>query len=100
METKYYWKMKNRFLAEYAFIDTREGTGLRLLRENGLFVREKALFKNEGCPKYSVVVCQLRKKDSSRFIEAMKELPNKLALLGYIDYEAVAAKIGNMISAA
>lgn len=99
METKYYWKIKNRFLAEYAFIDTREGTGLRLLRENGLLVREKALFSNDDSA-YAVVVCQLRKKDSSRFIEVMKDLPNKLALLGYIDYEAAAAKIGDMISAA
>ena len=36
--------------------------------------------------KYRVIFCKIRKKDKEKFEEALEELPNKMELLGHLDY--------------
>ena len=45
---------------------------------------------------YRVIFCHVRKRDQERFLAALKELPDKMMLLGYTDYlDACRAIWGN-----
>ena len=73
----------------YAYMDTAD-----IYRADDLFrkYRVKVKFKREWeSPegKYRVVFCSVPKRQAHLFEQAMDELPKKMMILGYDDYEEV-----------
>ena len=87
------------FYNHFAIIDTDEYLA------DALFVRHKvrvwfgAKFGKDDTP-YRVIMCKCRKKDTPRFLDAIKELPNKMLLCGYQDYLTFCAELRNKMDTA
>ena len=69
----------------YAFVDTPEYLADQLFIRHEVKVRFGQEFHHPG-KDYVVILCRARKKDERRFLDALNELPGKMALLGYVDY--------------
>lgn len=60
---------------------------------DSLFIKHKVTVKfiqeygREDSP-YRMIFCRIRKQDERAFLEALRELPNKMLLCGYPDYPA------------
>lgn len=69
----------------FVFIDTPDYLA------DGLFVKHEVPvhflkeYAKEGSP-YLIIFCKCRKRDTSKFLTALKELPDKMLLCGYTDY--------------
>lgn len=69
----------------FAFLDTGEYLA------DGLFIKYQVPVKfmqeygREALP-YRMIFCRIRKQDESAFLEALRELPNKMLLCGYPEY--------------
>ena len=69
----------------YTFVDTRDYLADQVFINNKLRVH----FGGEMCKdgeKYIFVLCHVRKRDAERFELSMKDLRNKMLLLGNNDY--------------
>ena len=69
----------------YAFVDTPEYLADQLFIRHEVKVRFGQEFHHPD-KDYIVIICRVRKKDEQRFLDALNELPGKMALLGYADY--------------
>ena len=49
--------------------------------------------------KYRVIFCKVRKKYRKAFEEALREIPNKMNLLGHTDYEEYCTKLVDLVNA-
>ena len=47
--------------------------------------------------KYLIVFCKVKKRDSSRFLDALADLSSKMLLFGYTDYEEQCSRLMNFI---
>lgn len=83
----------------FAIIDTDDYLA------DSLFVRHKVRvwfsteFGKDDSP-YRVIMCKCRKKDTPKFLDAIKELPNKMLLCGYRDYLTFCAELKNKLETA
>lgn len=73
----------------YAYMDTAD-----IYRADDLFrkYRVRVRFKREWQSpdgRYRIVFCSVPKKQSQLFEKAMEELPKRLLILGYDDYEEI-----------
>ena len=71
----------------FAFLDTGEYLA------DGLFIKHQVAMKfmqeyGRGDSPYLMIFCRIKKRDESAFLEALRELPNKMLLCGYPDYPA------------
>lgn len=87
------------FYDHFAIIDTEEYLA------DALFVRHKVRvwfsseFGKDDSP-YRVIMCKCRKKDTPKFLNAIKELPNKMLLCGYQDYLNFCAELKSKLETA
>lgn len=82
----------------YFFVDTPKYLADQLFIKHKVRVNfKKGEFRRKG-DKYVVVECTVRKKDTGRFIAALDELPNKMLLLGYDDYEAYCNEVMGVLN--
>ena len=71
----------------FAFLDTGEYLA------DGLFIKHQVAVKFmqeyvRGDSPYLMIFCRIKKQDEGAFLEALRELPNKMLLCGYPDYPA------------
>ena len=91
METiKNYKKLKGLALLteQFMYVDVYENgkyLGDNILAKNRVSIRFTGDYCKNGTD-YRLIFCRVRKKDVSKFLESMKELENKIALLGHTDY--------------
>ena len=73
----------------YAYMDTADiYRADELLRKYRVKVRFKREWQSpEG--RYRMIFCSIPKRQASLFEEAMEELPKRMMILGYDDYEEV-----------
>ena len=71
--------------AYYAIIDVPEYYGDQLFIQQQVTVEFGAEYAHNDSP-YLVIFCKVRKKDESKFLKALAELPRKMLLCGYTDY--------------
>lgn len=98
---KNFWRLRRfSFLFDfYAYID--HGSYLA----DALFVQKKVTVKflremaKEGSP-FCIVFCRVKKRDSSRFEEALSMLDRKMLLFGYHDYSSFCNELIRQVEAA
>ena len=78
-------KIPSRY-ARYLFVDDKKGSAGSVFYRNKLNVRIGDIAKREN-DKYQLVFCEVHKKDSPKFEKVMKELANKMYILGNNDYD-------------
>ena len=71
----------------YAFIDLHEHLADSLFARYGVTVKYEREFANEVNP-YRLMICRVLPWHRKGFLKAMSQLPNKMNLLGYNDYQA------------
>ena len=79
-----------RFLLIYyrfAFWDTEDYLADQLFIRHRVRVRFGDEYVHPEYP-YRVIFCRIRRKDKQRFLDALAEMSNKMALLGHPDYDA------------
>ena len=69
----------------FAYLDVMPYAADRLFVKHQVTVHFGREYGKQGTP-YRIILCKVRKRDVGRFREAMAELPDKLRLLGHIDY--------------
>ena len=84
-----YWCFGTKFnKISYMYVDLNVNSDY--LADSLFYKREMPVqFKDEMVrdgDKYRMIFCKVRKKDKEKFEEAMKELVNKMNLLGHTDY--------------
>lgn len=78
----------NRFSFKYDhfyFVDTTEYLADRIFIRRKINVKMGDEYGSDQSD-YVIVFCKVRKKDRERFQEAMKELEQKMLILGHRDY--------------
>ena len=79
----HWWNRKQGF----AFVDTKDYLADQIFIKHKLRVYFGAEYaNNEGKHDYLIIFCKIKKKDVEEFDKCMKELQNKMLLLGYTDY--------------
>lgn len=86
-QPKYYTRFRtfSPFRTHFMFFDTEEYLADILFIRQRITVKFKEEFKAPNSP-YMAIFCSVRKKDEDKFIEALRELPDKMILFGYTDY--------------
>ena len=84
-----YWKLNKKFgKLGYMYVDLNTNSGY--IADSLFYKRELTVwFKDEMVrdgDKYRLIFCRIRKKDKDKFEDAMKELVDKMNLLGHTDY--------------
>lgn len=69
----------------FAFMDTPQYLADQLFIKHQVRVHFMEEYGKPGS-QYLVIFCKVLKKDESRFLAALKKLPNKMLLLGHADY--------------
>ena len=84
---KNYIKLKkpSLFYSEYAFIDVKEYLAGSLFHREKIQVWYDCEYGREDTD-YKVIFCKVRKKDESRFLNAIRQLEQKMLLWGHGDY--------------
>jgi hypothetical protein len=83
----------------YAFLDTSDYLA------DGLFIKHQVTVKflqeygHDDSP-YLVIFCRIRKRDESAFLDALKELPNKMLICGHPDYPTMCQEFMSKIDSA
>ena len=88
-DNRYFVRLGGFFRAKYGYFDVYNGDRYAA---DSLFYKRKipVKFKGEWVNddiKYVFVLCSVKRKDIVRFEEALREIPNKMLLSGYTDYE-------------
>ena len=94
LQPKYYTRLQKLSLlnCHYMFFDTEEYLA------DALFIRHQVTV-NFQCEyvapdgSYLAVFCSVRKKDEDEFLEALRELPDKMLLFGHSDYLQVSTAV-------
>lgn len=73
------------FYKYYTYLDAKN------YQADGLFIKHRVPVKflreyGKEDSQYVFVLCRVHKRDEKAFLEALKELPNKMLLCGYPDY--------------
>ena len=94
-----YLFLGGRFSLNYAYVDLNTDTDYVA---DSLFFRHKVpvFFGDEMVSdgdKYRVVFCKVKRKYREEFEKALKELPNKMSLLGHNDYESFCDSLMNLL---
>lgn len=97
---KYCWELDDRrpFRRFFAYIDAEENLADQLFIKHKVAVDFGPEFAKAGS-EYFIIICSVWKKDRQRFLDALKELPDKMLLFGHTDYEAHCASIKKMLDA-
>lgn len=69
----------------YAFLDTKEYLADQLFIKHQVRVHFREEYGRKDS-QYRVIVCRVRKRDQTRFLAALEELPKRMLLLGHTDY--------------
>ena len=88
MEVKNYLRL-NKFsfrYNHYVFVDTSEYLADMIFIKNKLKVRFSNKELRKPSTDYVVVFCKVKKKDTETFRKSMKELSDKMELMGRSDY--------------
>jgi hypothetical protein len=87
---RYFIRLGGWLYAHYAYIDIN--TDENYVADSLFFRKEIPVkFKGEMArdeDKYRVIFCKVKRKYKDKFEEALNEIPHKMNLLGYTDYEA------------
>lgn len=89
MSNNYLQLKSNRFSRynNFVYIDTTGFLADRIFAQNEIRVKFcEDYFRKEK--KYVVVMCKVKKKDVSVFLQSMAELKNRAILMGNTDYES------------
>jgi hypothetical protein len=89
MSNNYLQLKSNRFSRynNFVYIDTTGFLADRIFAQNEIRVKFcEDYFRKEK--KYVVVMCKVKKKDVSVFLQSMAELKNRAILMGDTDYES------------
>lgn len=88
MQTNYIELGKSRFsrYKQFAYIDTMGFLADRIFVENKVRVKFCGDYKHRE-KNYVVVICKVKEKDVSMFLQSLKELKNRAILMGNTDYE-------------
>ena len=88
MQTNYIELGRSRFFRnkQFAYIDTMVLLADRIFIENKVRVKFCGDYKHRE-RNYDVVICKVKKKDVSVFLQSMAELKNRAILMGNTDYE-------------
>ena len=84
-----YWRFKNSFgKANYMYVDLNVNSdyvadSLFYKRQITVYFKDEMVRDGDG---YRMIFCKVRKKDVKAFEEAMRELVDKMNLLGHTDY--------------
>lgn len=70
----------------FAFVDTKKNLADGIFIKHKLFVKFGKEFEKPG-EKYKIIFCHVDRKRASDFKDCMKELVDKMLLLGNTDYE-------------
>lgn len=76
----------------FAFFDTADYLADNLFVKHEVKVDFGPEFERDDSP-YKAIFCRCRKRDVSRFLKALEELPNKMMICGYTDYPQFCEKI-------
>lgn len=90
-----YLQFKTSRLSRYnafAYIDTNEFLADQIFINRKLPVKFLSHFGRKDS-KYIIVFCKVKKKDKEKFLQALKELSNKMLLMGHTDYELFSSKL-------
>lgn len=85
-----YIQLKSGKLSRYinfAYIDTTGFLADRIFAQNEIRVKFCGDYFHKE-KKYVVVMCKVKKKDASAFLQSMAELKNRAILMGNTDYES------------
>ena len=87
MEGLNYWGLRKFSLGRkyFAFVDTDEYLADQLFINHKVRVDFREEYAMPDTP-YRVIMCSITKKDVSGFLAALKELENKMILMGHVDY--------------
>ncbi len=69
----------------FVFMDTPQYLADQLFIKHQVRVHFMEEYGKTGSP-YLVIFCKVLKRDEDKFLAALKELPNKMLLLGHTDY--------------
>ncbi len=94
-----YWRLDGLSIltVPYAYVDSCPLLAYNLFQRKQLRLRIKKAYGAEGLA-YAIVICRVLKRDTGRFEEAMKELQNKMLLLGHRDYDQVCTDINRLFT--
>ena len=97
---KYCWKLDDRrpFRRFFVHIDAEENLADQLFIKHEVAVDFGPEFGKAGSD-YFIIICSIWKKDHQRFLDALKELPDKMLLCGHTDYEAHCTSVKKMLDA-
>lgn len=89
MQTNYIELGTSRFFRnkQFAYIDTMGFLADRIFIENKVRVKFCGDYKHRE-KNYVVVICKVKKKDVSVFLQSMEELANREIVMGNTDYES------------
>ncbi len=89
MQTNYIELGRSRFFRnkQFAYIDTTGFLADRIFAQNEIKVKFCGDYFHKE-KKYVVVMCKVKKKDTSVFLQSMEELANRAILMGNTDYES------------
>lgn len=87
MEGLNYFDLKKFSLNKkyFAFVDTDQHLADQLFIKHKVRVNFGQEYAMPDTP-YRVIMCSITKKDVSGFLAALKELENKMILMGHVDY--------------
>ena len=89
MSNNYLQLKSNRFSRynNFVYIDTTGFLADRIFAQNEIKVKFCGDYFHKE-KKYVVVMCKVKKKDASVFLQSMAELKNRAILMGNTDYES------------
>lgn len=89
MSNNYLQLKSNRFSRynNFVYIDTTGFLADRIFAQNEIKVKFCGDYFHKE-KKYVVVMCKVKKKDASVFLQSMTELKNRAILMGNTDYES------------
>ena len=79
------------FFHQFFFLDTEDYLADQLFIRHKVRVWFRGEYARPDHP-YRFICCFVRRKDKQRFLDALSELPDKMAILGHTDYDAFCEK--------
>lgn len=80
------------FSDQYAFVDTAEKLYLRVMMKNGIKIKRSSSFVKPGT-EIRLIICKVRKKDSTKFESAIGKVRDMALLFGYKEYDAMCKQL-------
>lgn len=83
------------FTLTYAYLDVPEYLADRIFIKNKIKVKFKEEFVKADTP-YIVIVCSFKKNDIGKFKTSLRELENKMLIMGHTDYGEISEELNNL----